>query len=165
MNVSIFTKFASRAAFSLPEITVVVAIVGIMGSIAVATYGGMSESAKLGVSKDLIEKINGGLKSFSQISHMPNQVKDDNAVTDELAVIRSLQWREAGDSSSGAPYFRADYNPTASSDNETFRLQWNGKIFKLLQPGTDGNGLEVKFDGSDFGTYYEFPEEYTPVGP
>jgi len=56
------------------------------------------------------------------------------------------------------------YSPDTSDEEEDFRLIWNGKVFKLLEPGDSGEGLLVSFDGKD-NAVHTFPTDYSPVGP
>ena len=59
---------------------------------------------------------------------------------------------------------RPDWNPSTSDSTEDWRIQWTGSAWKLLKPETQGAGIKVIFDGSDLGTVYVFPDNFTPVG-
>jgi prepilin-type N-terminal cleavage/methylation domain-containing protein len=149
--------------FSLPEIIAVIGIIGVLASAAVVGIPSILGSSKSSVARNLVETLNTGLHRFNQ-SNYELLYTATNTAADELTVLRTLQYRDATSPAIGSPYVRNDWNPATSSSVSDYRVVWTGSIFKLLEPGTAGTGLKVKFDGSDFGTPYAFPAGYTMAG-
>ena len=151
-------------AFSLVELVVTVGVLGVITAIAVTYYGGTFDSSKNVVAGQMAETLNLGLKKYAQVNYEFNLAADDASADDELAILRSLQYRDALDPVPGAPFVRPDWNPVGSSDAEDYRLSWNGQIFVLIEPGTAGTGLKVAFQATDYGENYNFPDDFVPVG-
>ena len=149
--------------FSLPEIIAVIGIIGVLASAAVVAIPSILGTSKSTVARNLVETLNTGLHRFNQ-SNYELIYTATNAATDELTVLRTLQYRDPALPAVGSPYVRNDWNPATSSSASDYRVVWTGSIFKLLEPGAAGTGLKVKFDGSDFGTPYAFPAGYTMAG-
>jgi hypothetical protein len=59
---------------------------------------------------------------------------------------------------------RHDWNPAISSSTGDYRVMWMGNLYKLLPPGTTGTGLKVNFEGTDLGTPFQFPPNFTMAG-
>ena len=57
-----------------------------------------------------------------------------------------------------------NWNPATSGSLADYRIQWAGKLFKLISPGTAGTGLKVNFDGGDMTDSYPFPDNFVMAG-
>lgn len=147
----------------MTEVVVMVAIMGILSAIAIASYGGTKKGSEQTVAKELVETLNLGLKKFAQINHEISLAANDAASSDEVLVLRSLQWRDPLDPSPGSPYVRPNFNPVGSSSADDYRVRWNGRVFTLVVPKTAGTGLKVNFQAKDYGANHTFPPGYTPV--
>ena len=152
----------SRHGFSLVELVVTIAVMGILASIGIGAYSKLIENVREAVAWDKAEILNLGLKKYSQMVHDMTTAADPSSTDDEFLVLRSLQWKHPTEPSVGAPYARVDYNPVASSSSDDYRLRWNGFVFEVLNPGDAGSGLKVCDDGSDLTTNYSFPDAYVP---
>jgi prepilin-type N-terminal cleavage/methylation domain-containing protein len=150
--------------FSLVEILVVVGILGVLTSIAVVAIPGVLNSSKSSVAQNTLETLNSGLHRFNQTSYELLVPAVPGAGTDELLVLRSLQYRDPLNPIVGTPFVRNDWNPAVSGSTQDYRIEWAGNIFRLLSPGTAGTGLKVNFDGADLGKPYAFPAGYTTAG-
>ncbi|MDB4721864.1 type II secretion system GspH family protein [Verrucomicrobiales bacterium] len=151
-------------AFSIVELIIVVAILGIVTSIAVPQLGGVLSNSKEVLVKDFSENLNKAVKKHSQLNYDIKISSDNSMAGEEMSIIRTLQWRDAADPAPGAPFLRPDWHPVVSSASSDFRLQWNGNQFVVIWPGEVGVGLWVKFDGSDYGVNYKFPKKYVSAG-
>jgi type II secretory pathway pseudopilin PulG len=147
------------------ELIVVVSIMGILASLAMAAYRGVTEATERGVAQSTVDRLNGAVAKYSQISWTFDVAADDDSGDDELLVLRSLQWRDAGDPAHGSPYYEPTWDPSTSDDIETHRIRWNGRGYTLLEPDTAGTGLRVRFDGLDQGQTVDFGDFYSPVAP
>ncbi len=157
------TPATQAGGFSLTEMVVTVAIMGILSAVAVVSFSNTKQGTGDAVAKELVETLNLGLKKFSQINYEFSLAAADAASTDEFLVLRSLQWRDPLDPSPGAPYVRPNFNPVASSSLDDYRVRWNGRVFTLVPPKTAGTGLKVDFQAGDYGANYTFPTGYAPT--
>lgn len=155
---------STRRGFSLVEMITVVAILGVATSMAVMKIGRVSDGTKLTVATDITEKLNQGVRQFSQVNWDMTFNANPLSGGDEILVLRSLQYRDPDEPAHGSPYFRTNWNPSTSSSAEDYRIEWTGSAWQLLEPGTDGAGIKVVFDGSDLTTPFVFPAVFTPVG-
>lgn len=153
--------------FSLTEMLVVVAIVGVITAIALPYYGNIRDSALRTQATDRMEQLNRAVKLYNQSNWELVTAADPNAVTDELKVLRSLQYNWQGRTrpmNATTPYYPAKWNPVESSDASQLRFRWNGRSFELLGNGVAGKGLLMNFQGTDVTTDYAFPPGYKPEG-
>ena len=152
-----------RAAFSLLEIIVVVALIGVITAIAVPAYTNLSDNSRRVTSGDFVESLNRGLRSFTLANWEIQTTPVATSADDELKVIRSLQYPwPAARRKPGSPYFSRGFNPPATSDATQYRLVWNGRNFQVLSPGTNGTGLLLRTSCND--TPYAYPANYKPEG-
>ncbi len=141
-----------------------VAVLVIITSIAIKYLGGTLDASRSVVAKDVMTVINNGLKKHSQVNYEFNLSADHGGTDDEIAILRSLQWRDPANPVPGAPFIPENWQPVESSDNKEYRLRWNGKMFNVLEPGISGSGIKVQFDASDYSLNYTFPDDFVPVG-
>ena len=141
-----------------------VAVLVVISSLAIKYFGGTLDASRSVVAEDVMTVINNGLKKHSQMNYAFNLPADHDGVADEIAILRSLQWRDPVDLVPGAPFIPNNWNPVESSDIKEYRLRWNGELFNVLEPGTSGSGIKVQFDASDYSLNYTFPDDFVPVG-
>lgn len=157
-----------RAGFSLAELLATVAAIGILAGVSVQSLSGLRESAREAAARDTLALLNRAVLHFNQTNWdlVLNPVPD--ATSDELAVLRTLQWRhpDPAQATPGSPYAPSTLPATMSSSPNDYRLQWNGRVYELLLPGTSGAGLLVGPETPAPGaTPYTYPEDYSPLGP
>lgn len=154
--------------FSLVEIVVTVAVLGIIASIGIVAVGNVNERSRDTMAKNLAETLNGATRAFSHANWDLRFTASAASAGDEMMVLRSLQYREPDGAGKEViykgPYMRDDWNPSTSSDPNDWRIQWTGSSWKWLGKGEAGAGLKVSMDGTDLGTPYVFPPNFKPVG-
>jgi len=62
---------------------------------------------------------------------------------DEQAIFNSLRFRATTNPSPGSPYLPTTATFVATSDTSTYRAMWNGRMFSIVVPGTNGTGLDL----------------------
>ena len=152
--------------YSLTEMIWVVALLGIIGSIALTQATQSLGGSRLAAARHKLEMLNQALHACAMAEQEVNagDASPGDGTGDESLVLSILQYRNTANPRPGTPYLAPTYRPKASSSADDYRLQWNGKLFVLLQPGVIGAGLKVPFDGSDFGTPVVYPPNYRPAG-
>ena len=156
--------FNKNAAFSIVELLVVLAMIGIITSIAIPQLGGILPNSKDILASEFVENINRSLKKHNQSNYKIRYPKDDFIAGDEILIVRTLQWRNQNSPAPGSPYLRQDWHPVVSYNESDYRLKWNGSEFVLISPPLKGIGIRLSFDGSDYGRNYQFHEGYEPIG-
>ena len=153
-----------RRGFSLTEVIVVVAVIGIIAMIAIPRFANLTPSAKAVIATNAMETLNTAVHRFN----MSNYELLFNAVApsgqDEMLILRTIQYRNPDNPKPGSPYMRNDWNPAISSSSDDYRLMWTGSLYKMVPPGEVGTGLKVMFDASDLGTAFVFPPNFTMAG-
>lgn len=159
--------FLKRGGITLPELITTIGILGILSALVITSYSDLRQRAKESVAEDTVALLNRALLHFNQANWdiVLNPVSD--SITDELAVLHSLQWRDSDPSKAtpGSPYFPTAFSEIESSSEEDYRIRWNGHTFELLSPGMPGVGIKTGFDSTNASSAYSFPEGYQPLGP
>ena len=139
---------AGRAGFSMAEVLVSVAIIGILAAISLKVFHNVTRQSSDVVATEVMESVNMGVKKFSQCSYEIKTATDADSAADEGVVLGLLQTRDI--TVPGTPFVRPDWNPVASDSTEDYRLQWQGSYFGLLKPGEVGHGLKIDFEANDY---------------
>ena len=152
--------------YSLTEMIWVVALLGIIGTIALTHVTQSLGGSRLAAARHKLEMLNQALHACAMAEQEVNSgdASPGEGTGDESLVLSILQYRNTATPRPGTPYLVPTYRPKTSSSTDDYRLQWNGRLFVLLQPGVSGSGLKVPFDGSDFGTPVVYPPNYRPAG-
>ncbi len=158
----------STAALSLVEVMITVAVIGIVAALAVPNLGRVLDGSRRGVAQNIVETLNKATRQFGHSQWDLRTTPEAASGTDELLVLRTLQWRDpspGGELNAPGPFMRPDWNPTASTSDQDYRVEWTGSSWRLLEPGSAGAGLKVAFDGSDLGTPHVHEPGFQPIGP
>lgn len=156
----------SKSGFSLVEMIVVIAVLGIIAGIAVSSFGGLLEKSSDGVAGNVVSTLNKATREYSHSNADLIYEAFAASAADELIVLRALQYKSPSDSiglnelNPKGPFMRPDWQPTTSNLNSDYRITWTGSAWKLLKPGVTGTGLKLVFDGSDLGVYVIFPPNF-----
>lgn len=141
-----------QPAFSLVEILVVLAIIGILASIAIPLLSGVREGSRLEAARSVVAQMNRAVAAYGQTGvtisgngpagARTTILANDDETSDELAVLRLLTTREEG--VVGSPFLQASGMPSEpSADTSRFRVRWNGQYFELVPVGEEGQGLLI----------------------
>ncbi len=157
-----------QAAFSMVEVIVVIAIIGILAAVAVNSFDGATEASRKSVAMNRMKQLNNAVKEFGHAQWALDTGSETSDGKDELHILQTLQWRDtATEIGVAGPFFRTDWIPAISSDTDEYRLIWEGANFRLAGLDEAGTGILIDFDSKDFGT--EAPHindtSWVPVAP
>lgn len=150
----------------MSEIVVTIAVLAILATIVILSLGSNYESIRLTLAQEKVEMLNRGLGERAVSLKEYTESPAPAATWDESLLLLTLQYRNPDDDAAdlNSPYIDPRYRPKLSSSDKDYRLQWNGRRFELLRPGTAGSGLLVAFDGSDYGEPRVYPPDFNTNG-
>ncbi|MEX1119886.1 MAG: type II secretion system protein [Terrimicrobiaceae bacterium] len=123
--------------FSLPEMLVVVAVLGILAAISIPVISGLIPSSEISVAQRNLNLVNGALHNFKQAYWtIPTNGTEEN-------IFRSLQYRDPVNPLPGTPFLPATANFVSSSSDQTYRAYWNGVVFRMYPKGASGTGFDL----------------------
>ena len=131
-----------NAAMSLAEMLVVVAFLAIVAAIAIPSISGLVTSSNYQTARRNLNFLNGAVLGFNQ-SNWELVLAASSGSDDEQAIFESLRYRDATNPAPGSPYLPPTATFVASSDASAYRAKWNGRMFEIVVPGTDGTGLDL----------------------
>ena len=128
--------------FTLVEMIVVIAIIGILATLVVVRYSGQTDQAKVAAAKSQLAQLEGAVISFhSHVGRLPKSLV-------ELVEKPSgaTNWQEGG-------YLKGKAVPKDPWGNE-YQYKVNGRRFEVISLGADGKegGSGVDTDLSSEGT-------------
>lgn len=159
-------KGASQRGFSLTEMITTVSVLGILAGIVMVSMSSNYEVAREILAKQRVEMLNEGLSKYATAQREINRLAVNAATSDERVVLLYLQYRNPVEAKAAlnSPYVDPRYRPAYSSSTRDYRIRWNGKRFELLNPGANGSGIKMVFDGSDMGTPFVYPPNFNTSG-
>jgi type II secretory pathway pseudopilin PulG len=129
-------------AYSLTELVVIIAVVGILAAIGIGMVTGTVESSKYNMATANLEILNGAVRKYVHaVKELTNAPTD--GIGDETAVFAELKIDGTTEERPGSPYLQTDLKIRSSSDPDTYRAAWNGYEFKLIGLGTNGTGIDL----------------------
>lgn len=152
---------ALAGGLSLTELLATVAVIGILAGVSIQSYHGLRDSARESAARDTLALLNRALLHFDQTNWDVVLTPVPDATSDELAILRTLQYRNP--SIPGSPYIPSNFDNVMSSSEEDYRIQWNGRAFELLAPGAPGAGIKTGGDSPSTSTVYTYPSDYQPL--
>jgi len=155
-----------QAAFSITEIVVTIAILGVLAGVAVVAVNGSFSASQEALARERVELLNHALYQFSLQNYEMVFTARNESGADEVFVLRTLQYRHPQETKAklGSPYITPAYNPETSSSTADYRIRWTGKLYELLRPGQTGSGIKMMFDSADMTTPFEFPPNFQMAG-
>src|SRR4051794_27404865 len=92
--------------FSVAEVLVVIAVIGILATLALRSIPQVLGSSKSTVARNLVETLNTGVHRFNQTNYELLLTAVPASGADELSVLRTLQYRDPDTPAIGSPYMR-----------------------------------------------------------
>lgn len=161
-------------AFSMTELVIVVSILGVLSTITITSFNHLLGGSKTAVAGERREMLNRALHTFAQQNYEMVFNRMDGSGADEMVILRTLQYRNPNDdlpakinkraAKTGSPYLDPRYNPVVSSNSKDYRLRWTGRSYELLEPGENGSGILMNFEGTDFTSPFIFPPNFQMAG-
>ena len=134
-------KPSRDAGLSLPELLICVAVIGLLSAMALPHLTHTGRAATAEVAQQKASCINRALAGYRQCAVEITIAADGQSSRDESAVMALLTTRDDG--VVGSPLLTGVW-PAASTNNPlTYRVEWNGHSFVVLDPGTPGLGLLI----------------------
>lgn len=131
-------------ATSLPELLVVISVLCVLAGISIPKLTGLLGVSKQQVAIDMAEMANRAVDHYDQAAQDMPIAEDDSDTVDEIMVWHNLTTRDS--SIPGSPFLPVTFPSTTTASTDTYRLQWTGKNFRLLEPGVAGSGIQVESD-------------------
>lgn len=158
------SRRAGKNAMSLVEIMVVVSTLAVLAAVLIPFVLNVIPSTKSTVATTNLEQLNRAVLKFNHANWELVLATDAGSSEDESDIFRTLQYRAASNPSPGAPYLDPTLAFVSSSDEQTYRAAWNGRMFEMLAPGESGDGLDLSGMVSGTRTAATFAANYQPVG-
>ena len=153
-----------RKAISLAEVLVVIAVLGVMAAVAIPAIDHVLSGSTASTAQKNLNFLNGAVLAFNQ-SNWELVLNPSMGSDDELLIFKSLCYRHPTTPAPGSPYLPATASYHATSANDTYRAEWNGRMFQIVEPGSTGAGINLLqlVDGPTSEMVYA--TNYQPVGP
>ena len=146
---------------SLTEVLVVVGFLAIVAAISIPNMLGVFSSSRYETAKRNLNYLNGAVIGFNQ-ANWDLVLATSGGSDDEQKIFDSLRYREAVNPAAGSPYLPPTATFVGSSSTNDFRARWNGRMFEIVVPGSNGTGLDLmKIMGSSI----QSSPTNTPVPP
>ena len=156
----------STEGFSLVELIVIVAIVGVLSSLAIPMIGKVTDASKESIAQNLVETLNNATKEFGHAQYPILTNGENNDSDDEELILHTLQWKDPGiPFGIAGPFMKLDWIPATSNVTSDYRIVWSGSYWKLVKPGEAGAGLKVNFDAGDTGVNFSHEADFLPIPP
>jgi len=146
---------------SLVELMIVVAFLAIVAAIAIPSMTNLVSSSNYETSRRNLNYLNGAVIGFNQ-SNWELVLATSSGSDDEQKIFDSLRYRATTNPAPGSPYLPPNATFVASSGTNIYRGRWNGRMFEVVVPGSNGTGLDLmKIMGSSL----QSAPSNTPVPP
>ena len=119
-----------------------VSFLAIVAAICVPSITGVVSSSSYETAKRNLNYLNGAVIGFNE-SNWELVLAASSGISDEQAIFDSLRYRAATNPSAGSPFLPPTATLVATSDTSTYRAMWNGRMFSIVVPGSNGTGLDL----------------------
>lgn len=125
---------------SLVELLIVIGAIAVLAGLAVPMIRGLLPAASTEVAASNLRLLNRAVIAYNQANKELLRASDEGD-TDEIFIFNKLKERD--NAVPGSPFLKENVHLATSSDEESYRASWNGRMFQILTPGTEGAGLDL----------------------
>ena len=150
-----------HGALSLTEVLVVVAFLAVVAAVSVPNIAGMVSRSSYETARRNLNYLNGAVIGFNS-SNWELVLAASSGSDDEQKIFDSLRYRDPATPAPGSPYLPETATFVASSSTSTYRAMWNGRMFGIVVPGSNGTGLDLM---KIMGSSVQPAPSSTPVPP
>jgi prepilin-type N-terminal cleavage/methylation domain-containing protein len=129
-------RLSSPRAFSIQEMLVTIAVIGIMAAIAIPNIAGVLPGSENVVAQRNLNQLNAAYNGFA----MANRSLSGSSST-TAQVLSYLKYRDT--SIPGSPFIAQTMNLDTTSSTQTYRAYWNGEVFRMYAKGVSGTGVDL----------------------
>lgn len=133
----------SNAGLSLPELLVVIGVVGVFAAIAIPNYMSVIPVSQQVGMRDGATKLNRAVLHYKQVVGRIQIPADDGGLEDEFEVLDLLQYRDPVNPIPGTPLLPAYIQAEPVDAENEYRIIWNGRVFVVVGPETSGPGIRL----------------------
>lgn len=127
---------AGEGGFSLVELIVTIAVLGVLSVIAIPIMSGVLETSQTEVAQRNLNLLNGAVINYNQsVNQLTNSSGSDSAV------VELLKTRDA--SVPGTPFLPDHFANVTTSDTNAYRAVWNTRVFEMVSKGESGSGIDL----------------------
>jgi len=131
-----------QSGVSLPELLIVIGAIAVLAGLCIPIIRNILPTASTEVAASNLRLINRAVLAYNQIN--TELVREpDEGDADEIIIFNALKHRDTVNPVPGSPFLKAGVVLVTSSSDEDYRASWNGRMFQLLTPGTEGAGLDL----------------------
>jgi type II secretory pathway pseudopilin PulG len=146
---------------SLTEVLVVIGFLAIIAAVSIPNMLGVFSSSKYETARRNLNLLNGAVIGFNQ-ANWDLVLASSGGSDDEQKIFNSLRYRAEVNPAAGSPYLPPNADFVSSASTNDYRAKWNGRMFEIVVPGSNGTGLDLmKIMGSSI----QSNPTNTPVPP
>lgn len=137
---------------------ITIAVLGIIAGISIPILVNVVRGSQETVADKNIKDLNEAVLKFDH-ANFDIEIPAGGTSSDEEMVVKSLQFRSP--SAPGSPYLSSRLQVPTTGDTDTYRAQWNGRTFEMIELGQGGYGIDL-LKMSDGGEEVQFENGYVP---
>ena len=125
---------------SLVELLIVIGAIAVLAGLAFPMISGLLPAASTEVAASNLRLLNRAVIAYNQANRELSRASAEGDA-DETFIFNKLKERD--NAVPGSPFLKENVHLVTSSDEESYRASWNGRMFQILTPGTEGAGLDL----------------------
>jgi prepilin-type N-terminal cleavage/methylation domain-containing protein len=134
---------SANPAFSLVELLVVVAVIGILAGVTIPIVTGLRERSEHTVAERNLSILNSAVTAYNQSNRNLGDMVGAGLADAEKTVIGLLQAYDTANPIPGSPYLDPAMNCEQTSATDRYRARWSGRFFALVEKGVAGTGIDL----------------------
>ena len=121
--------------YSLVELLVVIAVISLLAAIAIPVVNDVRSSAGRAAARDNLSLLNNAINAHNMAAtQMPA----------ELTAAEVVEKLETPPHGSSMPFLKVNKSFPQTQDTDTYRGVWDGRYFRLVEPGSAGTGVDLQ---------------------